>query len=173
MPRTLPQAIGFLFGMWLAIALSPLWIASASAEDATLEALERGLLDEVNRVRAEHHLIGLERRSDLDRVAQGHSDDMAQRRYFAHESPEGVDPLARIETARLEMTLAAENLGHTSQRDPNRAIVREWLLSASHRQNLLAPFFNSTGIGIARSADGGLLYTQVYVTLPRHGTPAS
>ena len=34
-------------------------------------------------------------------------------------------------------------------------------------ENLIAPAFNATGVGIARRADGTLFYTQVYVTFPR------
>jgi uncharacterized protein YkwD len=169
-PRTFSQAIGFLIGFWLALALSPLWVGSARADGpGSFVALERDLLEAVNRVRSEHHLIPLARRPDLDRIARAHSDDMARRHYFAHETPEGVNPLQRIETAHLDMTLAAENLGKTDQADPNPAIVREWLRSPIHRRNLLAPVFNHTGIGISRGTDGALLYTQVYVTLPRRG----
>ena len=42
-----------------------------------------------------------------------------------------------------------------------------WLNSADHRQNLYAPAFNATGIGVARGSDGSLIYTQLYLTLPR------
>jgi uncharacterized protein YkwD len=36
-----------------------------------------------------------------------------------------------------------------------------------HRDNVLAPVFNSTGVGIARGADGAWYYTQLYGTRPR------
>jgi uncharacterized protein YkwD len=86
----------------------------------------------------------------------------------AHESPEGANAVDRLGQARIEgFTLAAENIGATSHGQPNREIVQGWLHSTVHRRNLLAPAFNATGIGIARSPDGSLLYTQVYVTYPR------
>ena len=40
-------------------------------------------------------------------------------------------------------------------------------LGIDHRRNLLSPPFNTTGIGIARAADGSLIYTQLYLTFPR------
>lgn len=167
MPRTIGQAIGFLLGMWIAIALSPL-LVSAHASDSGFEPLEELLVAEVNRVRAQHHLIPLSRRSDLDRVAVAHSADMAQRGYFSHESPEGANPVDRIQTAGIHgMTLAAENLGLTRDDDPTHAIVRGWLNSPDHRRNLLAPAMNSTGVGIRRGRDGALLYTQLYLSVPR------
>ena len=171
MPRTFIQAIGFLIGFWIALAVSPMTIELARADD-TAESqfadLETRLLAEINAVRERHHLIPLRRSRDLDRVAIRHSTDMARRNYLSHHSPEGTNPVDRISRSGLSgFTLAAENLGKTNRRDPNREIVDNWLASPDHRQNLLTPPFNTTGIGIARASDGSLIYTQVYVTFPR------
>jgi len=169
MPRTPAQAIGFLLGFWLAFALSPLMAKSAGgAEPANAAALEAELLEQVNRVRHENHLIPLVRRSDLDRVAQSHSTDMAQRGYFSHHSPEGDSPLDRLQRSGVDdMRLAAENLGKTTHSNPSAEIVKSWLASPEHRSNLLAPALNFTGIGVAQGADGSLIYTQVYILVPR------
>ena len=169
MPRTPAQAIGFLLGFWLAFALSPLFVKTAAgAESSELAAFEADLLDQVNRIRDEHHLVLLVRRSDLDRVALAHSIDMARRGYFSHLSPEGANPLDRLQRHGVgDLRLAAENLGKTTQADPSTQIVESWLRSPEHRSNLLAPALNFTGIGIARGADGSLIYTQVYIAVPR------
>ena len=169
MPRTPTQAIGFLLGFWLAFALSPLIVkTAASAEHSNLTSLEADLLAQVNRVRSDHHLVPLVRRSDLDRAALAHSIDMARRGYFSHQSPEGENAVDRLRQHGVtDMRLAAENLGKTTQSDPSAQIVRSWLQSPDHRGNLLAPALNFTGIGIARGADGSLIYTQVYILVPR------
>ena len=169
MLRTPTQAIAFLLGLWLAFALSPLIVRTAAgAEPSDLTSLEAGLLAQVNRVRSDHHLVPLVRRSDLDRVALAHSSDMAQRGYFSHQSPEGANAVDRLQQHGVtDMRLAAENLGKTTQSDPSAQIVRSWLQSPDHRSNLLAPALNFTGIGIARGADGSLIYTQVYILVPR------
>ncbi len=169
MPRTPAQGIGFLLGFWLAFALSPLLVKTAAGgETANLAPLEAQLHTEVNRIRGERHLIRLERRSDLDRVALAHSKDMARRGFFSHHSPEGASPLNRLQDAGIDgMRLAAENLGKTTDANPSLQVVEHWLSSPDHRRNLHAPAFNLTGIGIVRDADGALLYTQVYVSVPR------
>lgn len=171
MPDTLPRAILFLLGVWLALELVGPLAPAARGEpgpDPALEALATRLHEAVNRVRAEHHLVPLERVSVLDRAARGHSADMAARRYLSHDSPEGTNPVDRIRAAgAADFTLAAENVGLTSRGEPNREILQGWLHSPVHRRNLLAPAFNATGLGIARASDGSLYYTQVYVTLPR------
>ncbi len=163
------QAIGFLLGFWVAFALSPLIVQIASsAEPSNLAPLEADLLIHVNQVRSDHNLVPLVRRSDLDRVALAHSIDMARRGYFSHQSPEGANAVDRLRQHGItDMRLAAENLGKTTQSDPSTQIVRSWLQSPDHRGNLLAPALNFTGIGIVRGADGSLIYTQVYILIPR------
>jgi uncharacterized protein YkwD len=171
MPRTFFQGIAFLIGFWIALALSPMTVQLARADEdvATRFAeLERQLLAQVNAVRAEHHLIPLRRSPELDQVALRHSLDMARRSYMSHHSPEGTNPVDRITRSGVSgFTLAAENLGKTNRGDPNREIVENWLASPDHRRNLLTPPFNTTGVGIAHAPDGSLIYTQVYVTYPR------
>ena len=122
----------------------------------------------MNRYRAENHLIPLERRPDLDAVALAHSRDMARRRYLSHQSPEGANWVDRLGHARVEgFALAGENVGLTTRNDPNAEILRGWVLSKVHRDNLLSRPFNATGIGVARAPDGTLYYTQLYLTFPK------
>jgi uncharacterized protein YkwD len=169
-PRNPLQAIAFLLGLALAIWLSPLRgsATGSDAPDPALASLESALLADVNAVRHRSHRMPLRRSPELDAVARAHSRDMAARGYLAHESPEGANAVVRLEAARLTgFTLAAENIGSTNRPAPNQEIVTGWLNSQMHRTNLLAPAFNTTGIGIARAPDGSLLYTQLYVTYPR------
>jgi uncharacterized protein YkwD len=170
-PRTLGQAAGFVIGFWIALWLSPFVVKAAplaADPESYLEELEGRLASSVNATRAGSQLIPLERRDELDRVARAHSEDMARRGYLAHETPEGSNPLDRLRAAGLDgFTLAAENVGKTNLPEPNREILHGWLGSRDHRRNLLAPPFNATGIGVARTADGTYYYTQVYLTYPR------
>jgi uncharacterized protein YkwD len=171
MPRTFGQGAAFLLGFAIALFLSPLRVEVSRADEAgpsPYAALESQLLEAVNEVRVRHHLIPLQRSTELDQVARDHSGDMARRNYLSHHTPEGANPVDRIQSsARTGFTLAAENLGKTNRSDPNREIVASWLASPEHRSNLLAPPFNTTGIGIARAGDGSLIYTQLYLTYPR------
>ena len=167
MPRTPIQALAFLFGLWLALWFSPFG-ARGETSASTYAELEAQLHRGVNAVRAEQHLIPLERRADLDAVARAHSSDMVARHYLAHESPEGHNAVNRLDSAHVTgFSLAAENIGITDRPDPNHEILRAWLASEVHRTNLFAPPFNATGIGIARAPNGSLVYTQVFVTYPR------
>jgi len=171
-PNTLPRALLFLLGFWLALELvgplAPPARGEPLAEEPALAGLAEELHRAVNRVRAEHHLVPLAREPALDRAALAHSADMAARGYLAHESPEGTTPVDRIRAAGATgFTLAAENAGRTSRGDAIREIVQGWLHSPIHRRNLLLPAFNAGGVGVARAPDGSLYFTQVYVARPR------
>jgi uncharacterized protein YkwD len=167
MPRTPLQALAFLLGFWIALSLSP--FDARGDERAPYADLEDSLYRSVNDVRAQQHLIPLERRADLDAVARAHSVDMATRHYFAHESPEGENAVGRLARGHVQggFSLAAENLGITDRAEPTREIVNAWIASEVHRTNLYAPPFNATGVGVARAPDGKLVYTQLYLTYPR------
>jgi uncharacterized protein YkwD len=169
-PRTLGQALAFIAGFWLALSLSPFTVRVARADAATTPyaELEEHFHQQVNEERARRHLIPLERTPELDAVARAHSTDMARRGFFSHVNPEGLNPLDRLQAAGVEdFTLAAENAGLTDRGNPNREILQGWIASPVHRENLHAPPFNRTGIGIAQAADGTFYFTQLYVTVPR------
>ncbi len=139
-----------------------------------LAAMEAALHRRVNEIRRGAGQVPLERDPALDRVARDHSRDMARRGYLAHVDPEGRSPLDRLLAAGVSgFTLAAENAGQSSRRDPVAEIVRGWVVSPVHRRNLFLPAFNRTGIGIALAADGTIYATQLYVAIPRpaHGSP--
>jgi uncharacterized protein YkwD len=167
MPRTPLQALAFLLGLWFALCAWPFGAQASPGDDAFAD-LEASLHRGVNAVRAQRHLIALERRADLDAVARAHSLDMVRRHYFAHESPEGHNAVDRLSSAQVAgFSLAAENLGITDRPEPTREILDAWVESEVHRRNLFSPPFNATGIGIARAPNGSLVYTQIYVTYPR------
>ncbi len=167
MPRTWVQGVGFVLGFWLAITvIFPLGARSEPAGDLT--GVEAQIHDEVNAFREQNRLMPLTRRADLDAVARAHSEDMVRRGYFSHETPEGLNPMHRIQRAGIDgMTLAAENVGQTTERAPGSAILTGWKRSPDHYRNLVGRPFNHTGLGAARTPDGRLFVTQLYVTFPR------
>jgi uncharacterized protein YkwD len=170
-PRSLGQAGSFLLGLWMAlVVLQPIGTAASQSTttEGELAALESALQTSINDIRGQYGLLRLVRDPALDGVARAHARDMATRGYLAHETPEGLTPPDRLKRGGVTgVSLAGENVGTTSRLDPNREIVTAWMQSPVHHDNIVAPAFNETGIGIARAADGSLYYTQLYVTKPR------
>ncbi len=154
---SLRVAAPFLIGFGVALGAAPLERALGP---------EAGLLDRVNEVRRSHRLEPLARSRPLAVVARQHAEDMAQRRYLSHVDLEGRNPLERAQAAGVEgFRLLAENIGASSVRgDRVQAVVGEWLRSEAHRENLLNPAFNSSGIGVATAPDGATIFVELYAT---------
>ncbi len=64
----------------------------------------------INQERRRFGLPRLRESVRLDRSAQGHSDDMVRRDYFAHVSPGGSSPVDRITAAGYRWSAAGENI---------------------------------------------------------------
>lgn len=107
----------------------------------------------------------------LAAVARAHSDDMTSRRYFSHDTPEGLGPSDRINRAGYRCWKSthfgiAENiaiettLGNLDQSAAKA--VRGWMNSRGHRANLLGKQYDRTGIGASFGTWRG--YKAVYLT---------
>lgn len=102
---------------------------------------------QLNTLRAEQGLPGLTHNETLDRAAQAHANDMADRGYFNHQSPEGAGPGDRATAAGYPWCLIAENIakGQTSQTE----VMQAWANSPPHRTNMLRPGIREYGLARA------------------------
>jgi uncharacterized protein YkwD len=120
----------------------------------------------------------------LERPAAEHSRDMVDRSYFAHTSPGGRSFARRILAARYVRRAQSWTIGEniawgTAELGTPAGIVRAWMHSPRHRDNVLRPRFRCVGIGIAlgvperRLADEpGATYTTDFGTVDRGRAPA-
>lgn len=111
----------------------------------------------VNRERVSRGLVPLRMDPAIRAVARKHSVDMFERGYFAHETPDGVDPFQRMKRGHVRFEEAGENLALAR----NVAIAHAGLMkSPGHRANILHPGFRRIGIGAAASRRYGIMFTQ-------------
>ncbi|HET6950954.1 MAG TPA: CAP domain-containing protein [Acidimicrobiales bacterium] len=80
----------------------------------------------------------------LAAAAQAHSDDMANRNFFSHTTPEGTTFDARIKAAGYPAP-GGENIAQ-GQRTATE-VMDDWLESAGHRKNILTCEFTAMGVG--------------------------
>jgi uncharacterized protein YkwD len=151
----------------LAVALvAPTAATSSPPRTITaVNALEAGVLVEINALRARHGLAPLRIQGRLSAAAELHSQAMAERGFFAHSSADGTSFWRRVETHYASRGYGywsvGENLLWKSPAvDPTEA-VRMWLESPPHRKNLLAPQWREIGLSAVRveaapGAFGGL-----------------
>lgn len=124
----------------------------------------------------------------LNSAARGHSQDMLDRNYFAHDTPEGVSPFTRMTNAGFTFITAGENLAwrgtqaalvETQKVDEQHQdlFVDAGIVGRGHRVTMLNDAFKEVGIGILRGpfTDSGttfdsIMQTQDYGTSPNSPT---
>ena len=121
--------------------------------------LEAQMLELVNREREAAGLKPLAPDPELTAVARAHSTDMFARGYFAHVSPDGLDPFERMRRAGVTFRTAGENLALA----PTVRVAHTGLMnSPGHRANILRPAFGRLGIGIVDGGYRGIMVSQEF-----------
>jgi uncharacterized protein YkwD len=78
-------------------------------------------------------------------AAQKHSTDMAERDYFSHTTPDGVDFAQRMRTEGYPSP-GGENIAK-GQRSAKQ-VMNSWMNSDGHRRNILNCGFTTIGVGL-------------------------
>lgn len=131
-------------------------IATCSGSSVKLDGVRAELLKLHNEKRSEHGVPPLCWSEELARAATDHSEDMMERGFYAHDTPEGITPSERTAAAGYPSSFVTENIHRTYLSvgfDANvrdlRKTVRDWMESPGHRRNLLDPRLEEVGIGVA------------------------
>jgi uncharacterized protein YkwD len=130
---------------------------SGSGSDQATTA-ETRVLSLVNAERAKVGCAPLTADPELAALAEGHSEDMAERGYFSHTTPDGRSPWDRAEAAGVE-NMGGENIAR-GQTDAE-AVMESWMHSEGHRANILNCDFTTLGVG-GHFAQGGPWWTQTF-----------
>lgn len=126
------------------------------------------LIELANGDRAANSLQTLTLNPVLVAAAQAKANDMATHGYFAHVSPQGVEPWHWFTEAGYTFRYAGENLAIDFSDSGD--VERAWMNSPTHRKNILDPRFTEIGIATAQGMYQGRLTTFV---VQEFGTPAS
>ena len=163
-------------------------LTPTSTPEIDVRQLEELTQELINAQRVMHGFNPLEHTEAIRLIARGHSEDMAARDYFSHDSPEGLDPTDRAQRAGYDcyknfgsyFTFGlAENIhqgwlfegyrtvnGKTAPynlytpEEIARNAVDGWMNSPGHRQHILDSSYDRAGMGIAIADDGKVFFTQ-------------
>ena len=115
----------------------------------------------VNAERAKAGLPALKFNWELSRVARYKSADMANKGYFSHNSPTYGTPFQMMENFGLRFSAAGENIAY-GQRTPAE-VMRDWMNSPGHRNNILSRSYTEIGVGLAKNKNGVCYWTQMFM----------
>jgi hypothetical protein len=113
--------------------------------------------------------LGLQRLEEndvLDEAALLKAQDMMDKDYFSHSSPEGVAPWYWFEEADYNYKYAGENLavGFVDSEE----VYEAWLNSPSHKENLLNSKYSDIGMAILK---GNFQGNETTIVVQLFGTP--
>jgi uncharacterized protein YkwD len=95
-------------------------------------------------------------------VALGHAADMAEHNYFEHQDLAGQSPADRVRAVGYRESLVGENIAYGPE--TVEEVVKGWLASPEHCENIMDPRFAEMGLGYAAGQSGqrrGLYWDQL------------
>ncbi len=138
--------------------------AAVASAPIPANSLERQAFDLINAARTKNHLPPLAWDGDLCRLARAHSENMGRRNFFDHEAPDGSDLLDRVSASGIVWRSLGENIAYNEgQVDPVRMAVEQWMKSPKHLGNIMRAKYTHTAVGIARTTDGRVYLTQIFM----------
>jgi uncharacterized protein YkwD len=141
-------------------------LAAGASEPKTdnqlrLSADEQKLLDLTNAERKREKLPPVTPNLLLFKVARTHSANMARQEKMDHYL-DGKKPKQRVTESGYDWHYTGENLAFGDVE--LEEIMKGWMDSAKHRDNILSSKYTEIGLGMARGEDGLVYYTQVFGT---------
>ena len=157
--------------------------------DIDIRKLEDRTHQLINAERVKRRVSPLEHIDKIRLIARSHSEDMAERSYFSHDTPEGLDPTDRGRNAGYHCRKdygsyfsfgLAENIYQGglislttfingvpfhdwfTLEEIASGAVESWMNSEGHRENILDSSYDRTGMGVAIADDGKVYFTQKF-----------
>ena len=138
-------------------------LLSPALEDAN--SFERRAFEQTNAMRRQHGLQPFVWDPELCRLARTHSESMGRLRFFSHATPEGMRLKDRARAAGIRYQVIAENIAYNmGYDDPGAFAVERWMVSPSHRANILYAGFTAMAVGTFVAPDGSVFLTQTFIT---------
>lgn len=140
-----------LFGSILVNIVRPLQQNQNAVLAYATEMSRSGLLSGTNSQRSSASVGAVTLNSKLNAAAQAKAQDMVDRDYWSHNTPEGNPPWVFIDAQGYAYQKAGENLAYGFS--TSSATIQGWMNSASHKANMLDGTFTEVGFGFANSED--------------------
>jgi hypothetical protein len=104
------------------------------------------LVDMINQTRQSSGIAPLTENAKLEQVARMKAEDMIQKGYFAHTSPQGITPWHWFYQAGYIYEYAGENLAIGFY--DSSEVYQAWLDSPSHKANILSANYKEVGTAV-------------------------
>lgn len=129
-----------------------------------------GVISMTNKFRSENgNLNPLKENTKLDFSAEKKLQDMFNRQYFEHASPDGISVSDLGDQVSYEYITIGENLALGNFVD-DQALVEAWMNSPGHRENILNEHYQDIGVAVGKGVFEG---KNVWMAVQHFGLPKS
>ncbi len=135
--------------------------ADPKRDEGKLSQEEQRILELTNEARAKEKLPALKANATLLQVARAHAANMAKQHMMKHEL-DGKTPAQRVEKAGYDYASVGENIAQGDKGATIKQVMKGWMDSKVHRDNILSPKYDEIGIGLATDENGATYYAQVF-----------
>ncbi len=127
--------------------------------------MEKSAFALLNQKRAEKNLDALQWSETIAKIARIHSENMAKHKFFSHRGIDGLMVDERADSLGLSQWRAiGENIAfNQGYENPVEFAVERWMLSPTHRENILNNRWQESAVGAAIADDGAIYFTQVFL----------
>jgi uncharacterized protein YkwD len=154
----------------IALAINIVWTSHTRTLNTNVSMSPVELLSGTNAQRVRDHESNLALNSKLSAAAQAKANDMVERDYWSHVTPDGKTPWTFLKGSGYQYRLAGENLAYGFL--DSGSVITAWMNSPEHRANVLNDDYEEVGFGVATSSDfQGSGRATVVVAM--YGTPQS
>lgn len=129
----------------------------------------QGVIAETNSQRDKKGLPPLRENLQLNKAARLKMQDMFNKQYFEHDSPDGKGPSDLADDVGYEYLMVGENLAEGGFQD-DVDLVQAWMDSPGHRANILHNKFQEIGVAVGKGKFDG---RTVWIAVQSFGVPAS
>ena len=151
--------------------------AQLSPSQSNIYQVERSTVCLINQLRKSKRLKPLAYNRKLSKQARIYSLQMTSQHFFAHFDPSGKGIDSRLKSSGYlrgaDLWLAGENLAWKAGSQVNALeIVRSWVESPHHLQNMLRRNFTAIGVGVSPSSpfsSPGATYSSIMAMKIRPG----
>jgi uncharacterized protein YkwD len=126
-----------------------------------MTAAQQKILKLTNQERKQKELPPLKPNALLFKVAQAHSENMAKQGKMEHKL-DGLTPMQRVRAAGYAYARVHENIGAGDADVPLEDLMKAWMDSKGHRENILSELCTEIGLGVAKDQNGQVYYTQLF-----------
>jgi len=137
------------------------WPLDAQEAKLQLSKEEKKLVELVNAERKKENLPSLKTNLLLTKLARAHSDNMAKQGKLDHDL-DGKTAFQRMREAGYAFSKAGENIAYSEGIFNLNEVMKGWMESKPHRENILNDEYTEFGLGMARNDKGECYYTQVF-----------